>query len=741
MAKEAAGLVIRLSTNATEFLSDIQKIENNFRKIEARASELKCIGAKFAVFGGAIVGGLGLAFKSFANNADELSKMSQKTGIAVESLQELKYAAQASGTSIDSVIAGTRNLSRTITEAADGNKTYCDSFKRIGIKINDIKNLSTEEQFNKIASAVANIHDPAEKTARAIEFFGRSGTDLLPMLKDGSAGLEAMRQEFQKYGAAIDANTAQAAEEFNNTLSRLGASFKAIITIVSARMLPILQWFASFVSDIVLSVKTFTEKHKTLASVLAGSIAGIGAVALAIGTITVALGYVVGIAPAVATVWSLITGPIGITIAAVAGLTAGLILLWKNWESVKHYLIIGWRTTVDAILKSVELIIEGLVSSFGKIPVIGAQLKNALISVQNQIAENGKSKAKEEMDYKMLVWQRERAQYCQKEKDKQNQLRQTTKAIKDNSEAQMKAMDAHIAYEKAQFSTYSLAQKRATLELERQVIAQRIAVAKVGTEAYYQILKQQYENQKAIIELGNYEFVSGFGNAFLEIQNKLIDFKEVFMGIYNEFTQSLSSQLVNFVNGSINTWDKFKSAVGKIWDTLKQSVIKALADMLAKQIAVFAVEKAVAAGKVMLNAGIAGSDAAAKDPNPFTKIATGLLVFAGVAALVSKMSGAFAKGGIVGGTSWSGDNVIARVNSGEMILNRAQQANLLGLANGDTLTSPSSESIINQTINIETSSENSLQEISEALRKGTQEALTFAGLTYRVGSKQAGVAI
>jgi hypothetical protein len=741
MAKEAAGLVIRLSTNATAFVSDIQKIESNFRKIEARASELKSIGAKFAVFGGAIVGGLGLAFKSFANNADELSKLSQKTGIAVESLQELKYAAQTSGTSIDSVVMGTRNLSRTITEAADGNKTYCDSFKKIGIKINDIKKLTPEEQFNKIAGAIANIGDPAQKTARAVEFFGRSGTDLLPMLKDGSAGLESMRQEFQKCGATIDTNTAQAAEEFNNTLSRLWTSFKAIITIVSARMLPILQWFASLVSDIILCVKNFTEKHKTLATVLAGSISGIGAVALAIGTVTVALGYIISIAPAVATAWGFITGPIGIIITAVAGLTAGLIILWKNWETVKHYLIIGWRLTTEAILKSVELIIQGLVSCFGKIPVIGAQLKSALISVQNQIAENGKAKAQEEIDYKMLVWQKERAEHAKKEKDKQSQLQQTTKAIKDNSEAQKKAIDARIAYEKAQFDTYSLAQKRATLELERQVIAQRLAAATVGTEAYYQILKQQYENQKALNELGNYEFVTGFQNAFLEIQNKLIDFKEVFMGIYNEFTGAISSQLVNFVNGSINTWDKFKSAVGKIWDSLKQSVIKALADMLAKQIAAFAVEKAIALKKVMFNAGVAGSDAAAKDPNPFTKIATGLLVFVGVAALAAKMSGAFANGGIVGGTSWSGDNVLARVNSGEMILNRKQQANLWETANSDGHSNGSSkQAVINQTIEIKAGN-GDLSDLTEAIRRGTLEALEFAGLAYRVGSKQAGVAI
>ncbi len=42
----------------------------------------------------------------------------------------------------------------------------------------------------------------------------------------------------------------------------------------------------------------------------------------------------------------------------------------------------------------------------------------------------------------------------------------------------------------------------------------------------------------------------------------------------------------------------------------------------------------------------------------------------------------FATGGIVPGTSYTGDKVIARVNSGEMILNSQQQARLFAIANG-----------------------------------------------------------
>lgn len=69
----------------------------------------------------------------------------------------------------------------------------------------------------------------------------------------------------------------------------------------------------------------------------------------------------------------------------------------------------------------------------------------------------------------------------------------------------------------------------------------------------------------------------------------------------------------------------------------------------------------------------------AKLPFPTNLIAIG----AGVAAVVAALAliGRFANGGIVGGNSPSGDKLLARVNSGEMILNKKQQHNLWKMIN------------------------------------------------------------
>lgn len=82
-----------------------------------------------------------------------------------------------------------------------------------------------------------------------------------------------------------------------------------------------------------------------------------------------------------------------------------------------------------------------------------------------------------------------------------------------------------------------------------------------------------------------------------------------------------------------------------------------------------------------------GADAAAETLSqnskmgPFGWIA-GIAAALAVLAVILKITGAFANGGIVGGSSYHGDRLYARVNSGEMILNKKQQSNLFRMLDG-----------------------------------------------------------
>jgi hypothetical protein len=111
---------------------------------------------------------------------------------------------------------------------------------------------------------------------------------------------------------------------------------------------------------------------------------------------------------------------------------------------------------------------------------------------------------------------------------------------------------------------------------------------------------------------------------------------------------------------------------GNLSDTEKQIIADIVASKAAKT------KQAAKSGEAVAGATAAGAEL----PFPYNLAA----IAAGVASVLAALSSAskFAEGGIVGGNSYSGDKQMARVNSGELILNRAQQGNLYNMIKNGT---------------------------------------------------------
>lgn len=65
--------------------------------------------------------------------------------------------------------------------------------------------------------------------------------------------------------------------------------------------------------------------------------------------------------------------------------------------------------------------------------------------------------------------------------------------------------------------------------------------------------------------------------------------------------------------------------------------------------------------------------------------AAGLAQMMAMISQIKSVTGGYASGGIIGGTSYSGDKLLARVNSGEMVLNKRQQSNLFNAINSGNI--------------------------------------------------------
>lgn len=175
------------------------------------------------------------------------------------------------------------------------------------------------------------------------------------------------------------------------------------------------------------------------------------------------------------------------------------------------------------------------------------------------------------------------------------------------------------------------------------------------------------------------EFLSGFGGepivVDLEANIKQQDLERI-NSLFNIDTsnfESVQAALAN-IKGITDTTSKGLAIAGASCEALGGAMQQLGADSAAAKAGLVM----AAIGQIALSFAQALNSASS---NWVTWLAFGISGTAQMISMISTIS-KFATGGIVGGNQRSGDNVLVRVNSGEMILNAAQQARLFALANG-----------------------------------------------------------
>lgn len=193
---------------------------------------------------------------------------------------------------------------------------------------------------------------------------------------------------------------------------------------------------------------------------------------------------------------------------------------------------------------------------------------------------------------------------------------------------------------------------------------------------------------------------SGFDKAFEQIQKGWGSVQNISGGI-----QGISDAL----EGNGNAWEK-TSAMINGFISIAQGIqgIVELYNLLSVATTAHAAATAADTTATTVNTGVTAANTAASTVNTVAKegeaianaTASGakmpfpanlIAIAAGVAAVVAAIAAmsSFATGGVVGGTSTFGDRKFARVNSGEMILNKTQQAHLFQMINTPRYTPPS----------------------------------------------------
>lgn len=267
-------------------------IDRSSRKAEKRLRQMEQEFTKtfkqVAVAGAAAAAGVALITKQQIDLADRMAKLAQTTGMSVEQLSSLELAAELAGVSLDEMATGMGRLARTASDATRGLKTAQDAFSAVGISVTDESgNLrSLDDLLGDVADAFSKMEDGTAKAAVAQELFGRAGAKMIPLLNQGRAGLAAAREEAEALGLVLDADTAAAAERFNDNLTRVEFAAKGAARELAEGLLPHLDFLSEQLVTAAKDGDSFVETGDNIGEairVIAGAAVGAWASIKALG--------------------------------------------------------------------------------------------------------------------------------------------------------------------------------------------------------------------------------------------------------------------------------------------------------------------------------------------------------------------------------------------------------------------------------------------------------------------------
>ena len=344
------------------------------KRLSAFGSGLRSIGTRITGFGAALAAPLAGSLKVFAAAGDQLDKMSKRTGVSVEALSELGFAAEQSGTNLETFEKGVRTMQRTVGDAEQGLSTAVDAFDALGLSVDQLQGLSPEQQFTLIADRLSQITDPTLRASAAMDVFGRAGTQLIPLLENGAKGMAELRDQAKSLGLTISTQSAADAAKLTDTLNILWRVVKNNAFAIGSALAPAIIEASNRITSIVVRTSNWIKQNQDLIAtafkvaagvVFAGvALAAFGAAVSAVASVVGGLATVVsGIGAAFGIIGSAvlaILSPVGLAVSAIIALGATILTATDIGAEALQWLGDRFRSLKGTVFKVIGGITDAL---------------------------------------------------------------------------------------------------------------------------------------------------------------------------------------------------------------------------------------------------------------------------------------------------------------------------------------------------------------------------------------------
>ena len=372
-----------------------QQIKAVGDKMKGVGDKVTDVGKKLAPISGAaaaIGGGLVKLGYDAITSADELSTLSQQTGISTDELQKMKYASDLVDVSVEDITTALRKMKSKMDPA---NAT----FKELGISVTNADGSlrdATDVFYDSVA-ALSQIENETERDRVAMQLFGKSSDSLAGIIDDGGAALKSYGEEAENLGLILDEDTISSLNNTNDAVDKMKATVSATLGQVGADVAevlgPAVEKVGEWISGILEKLRELSPEQMETILKITAVVAAIAPLLMVGGQLIAGIGSLITV---IGTIVGVLGGPLTLAIGAIIGIG---VLLYKNWDKIKEVagkvkegVVKAWNGLKSGVSKAMSAVKEKVTTAWSnikeKVSETASNVKEKVVTVWNAVNEN-----------------------------------------------------------------------------------------------------------------------------------------------------------------------------------------------------------------------------------------------------------------------------------------------------------------------------------------------------------------
>jgi hypothetical protein len=326
-------------------LTPLQNFKNSMKEtgeqLQKIGDKMQSVGKNMSMYITAPIVAAGAGILKLADSAskyaDEIGVMSEKTGMSVKYLQEMKYATSQLDMDFSSIQSTMSAFVNKLKGADTETSGFSETLKRLHIDIKDgskVKDLTG--LYTEIIDKLSAMTNESQRNIAASALFGRSWMELVPMLNAGGEEIDRLRKRANDLNLVISDEGIMSAREYGDAMDEIKMQFQqmgmelgiALIPVLKSSFIPALQSIIATFKPILELINKINPQTLIFIAVFAGIIAVVGPLIYMVGSLTTAVGGVAaafGVMNLTGMQTALIVGGIVLALTALAAIIAVII--------------------------------------------------------------------------------------------------------------------------------------------------------------------------------------------------------------------------------------------------------------------------------------------------------------------------------------------------------------------------------------------------------------------------------